>query len=87
MNRGSWTAKVGDPIFLIETTHSYPERPEYGRKAEVTVATKVFTSESGFKAGLRAVKTEQRVYMYPGAPTVTWRTLRLDNPTWSEFTP
>lgn len=50
-NRGSYNYKPGDPIYAIEviTTH---------QNGEVTRAWKTFPSESGFKAGLRAVKDD-----------------------------
>lgn len=70
-HRGSWTAKVGDPIYLIETTRQYPDQP-------ALVATKVFTSKSGFAAGIRAAKYDQK----HGS---TYRTFQIEGPAWTEM--
>jgi hypothetical protein len=73
-HRGSWTAKVGDPIYLIETTRQYSDQP-------ALVATKVFTSKSGFAAGIRAAKEDQR----HGLGTTTYRTFQIEGPAWAEM--
>lgn len=85
-NRGSWTAKVGDPIYLIETTRATDGHPP-------EVATKVFTSKAGFAAGVRAVKDDikqadmLRASSHLGwTPwSVTYRTFQIEGPTWAEM--
>lgn len=74
MNRGSGTYKPGDPVYMIETIRGDPAR---GGQSWF----KVFTSESGFKAGIRAVEWDVNFATQHGSIS-SYKTYVLRNPRW-----
>ncbi len=72
MNRGSGTHQLGDPIWMIESI--YEDHSKF----------KVFTSEAGFKAGVRAVHNDTTFPRQYGMAK-GYRIYRLDSPTWREL--
>lgn len=75
-HRGSHTAQIGDPIYLIESIYH-----------DGHSAVKVFTSLSGFKSGLAAVKAEiRRMTGFSGDWGIKeFKTYLMEAPTWIQF--
>lgn len=75
MHRGA-AVSIGEPVWAIET-----QFPGYTR-------IKVFTSEAGFNAGLRAVKAQIRRSTDPRSGGASgYQCFRIDNPNWQPLVP
>lgn len=78
MNRGSTTATLQSPIYLIETVATFEGN-------EVYSAFKPFASLAGFKKGVAAVDADVLQAQGWGDHGVKYRTYICKDPTWEEF--